>query len=67
MRDKLKQIVEEVQGSLPKRRSSKANRTLSLDVDNFKKLQDHCRENHVTVSEVIDKLISAYLDEVFRS
>ncbi len=67
MRDKLKQIVEEVQNTVPKKRIVKANRTLSLDVDNFKRLQDHCRENQVTVSELIDKLIAAYMDEVLRS
>jgi len=67
MRDKLKQIVEEVQNTVPKKRIVKANRTLSLDVDNFKRLQDHCRDNQVTVSEVIDKLIAAYMDEVMRS
>ncbi|MCB9229972.1 MAG: hypothetical protein H6618_10215 [Deltaproteobacteria bacterium] len=43
-------------------RSTKGNRTLSLDQNNFEKLAKYCKRNNIPASEVVDELIAAFLD-----
>lgn len=64
MSDSIRAIAERVQGINNKRKSVKQNRTLSLRTDSFLELQSHCKDFGVSMSEVIDDLIEAYLNQV---
>ena len=47
-----------------KGRIIKSNRTLSLDDTQFNSFQNHCKQHGITSSEVVDRLIEAYLLQV---
>ena len=46
------------------KKTSKKNRTLSLNDGNYLVLSKYCAMNDLTVSEVIDELITAFVNEV---
>ncbi len=50
-----------------KKGRNKSPRTISVDENNFKALQILCIEQSKTVSDVIDDLIEAYIEETKKS
>ena len=62
--DALKKIAADVLSHTPVKRRGKSNRTLSLDSENFLRLQEHCRSQGVKVSDLLDRLIEAYLNTI---
>jgi hypothetical protein len=59
--DPMKAIADELAATRKERRSRKAARTVSVDDHNFVRLQRYCADKQVRVSDVLDKLIAAYL------
>lgn len=49
-----------------KTKRAKHNRTLSLDVEWFLQFQSHCKERGVSVSDMLDKLIYQFLQELLK-
>lgn len=50
--------------SVLSKKTGKKNRTLSLNDGNYLMLSKYCAMNALTVSEVVDELIAAYVGEV---
>lgn len=49
-------------GVTPATRRVKSPRTLSLNDEFFRQLQEHCHQVHCSASQIIDELIRSYLD-----
>ena len=62
MESKIKKASNQVQLELDKR-PLKKNRTLSLTNDSFVKLQQICLAEGVSASQVIDRLIQAFVEQ----
>ena len=60
----LKKLAEVISGGSPGRRRGKSNRTLSLTEPEFTILQRYCRSKGHKVSQVVDKLIAMFLEEI---
>lgn len=62
-----KALEKAVEGVSMNRRAIKKNRTLSLEVDNFDKLQEYCLKEKTSASQVIDDLIAGFISRVNRA
>jgi hypothetical protein len=60
----LKRLRDEIEGSPPPKKVSKANHTLYLSEPQFKTFRNYCQSKGIRPSEVIDRLIAMYLNEV---
>ena len=59
---KLTDLVEQFSSYQKPQKRAKHNRTLSLDSENFLKLQNYCREKGIPVNSWVDHLIKEFLD-----
>lgn len=57
MADKFDDLANSLATHEPKAKKSKATRTMSLEVTNYKKLQEYCKKKNKHIGEVIDDLI----------
>ena len=60
----LKKLADRLNAAAPTKRRSKSNRTLSLLEPQFSTFLKYCRSKGRTASEVVDELITLYLDQV---
>jgi len=60
----IKDVVEKVQSHCKRPKAAKSNRTHALSEPNYRVFQQYCRSKGVYPSEVLDDLITMFLDEV---
>ena len=60
----LKKLAKELSDVAPGTKKGKSNRTLSLTEPDFTILQRYCRNKGLKVSQVVDRLIALFLDEI---
>ena len=59
---KAKRSAKKVKKYIDFRKVERKNRTLSLNDHYYMELQDYCRQNRLTVSQVIDELILQFIE-----
>jgi hypothetical protein len=62
--DPLDKLARAIKERVPVKKVSKANRTLALSEPNYTTLQNYCRSKGVPLSELVDSLISAFLEKI---
>lgn len=65
-KDKMEQLVREIQSTPRIKKKSKSTHSHYLETDNYVRFQQFCMTNHMTVNAVLDRMIADFLEAVER-
>ena len=64
MSDKIKKLANEIKEFQPQPKKGKTHRTLVMIEPEYTQLQQYCQSKGLTASDVINKLIKVFLEEI---